>query len=274
MNLTPRSRTIELISLNTSRGVWNWRIVWASPRVNVASRRLCALSIDTSSAAFTWIPKLERRWFALYRRPARSNFAGTVNPSHPTTNPVTVPWGSCFIVVSNPSVDPNFSASGFLKTSRVPSIASPASTSPLWISVATSRGAGFAAGSVFSAPFGGAFSSGLSAPFAAGFAPALPSGFFGGDGAALGSSFFQNLKGIPGRRSGGRIIRFADRNPEARIETGRSTNCPSPALSRRAIGVRRTSSRRIRGGEPAGRPLERGRGHYAGPRGDQRAVGG
>src|SRR3989442_8776159 len=87
MNRTPRSLIIEFISLNTSRGLWNWRTdVW-SPRVSVDSRNPSPSSRDTSSVAFIWIPKLESRWFALYRRSARSNFAGTVNPSQDVTNP-------------------------------------------------------------------------------------------------------------------------------------------------------------------------------------------
>src|SRR2546422_1511646 len=251
MNRTPRSRTIELISLNTSRGVWNWRIVWESPKVNVASRRPCASSTETSSVAFTWMPKLERRWFALYRRCARSNFASTVKPSQEVTNAVTVACGSSFIVASNSSRDPNLSARRFLNTSRVPSIASPASTSPLWISSATSTGLRFAIAAVsgaFAPPFEGAVSGA--------FSTALLSAFLGGGEAGLDSSFFQNLKGIPGRRSSGRVIRFAARESGSGRKHTKNSCVLDPALAHGAQGIHRDASRRVRAGKGSRRALD------------------
>src|SRR3989449_7959733 len=238
MNRTPRSRTIELISLNTSRGVWNWRIVWESPKVNVASRRPCASSTETSSVAFTWMPKLERRWFALFRRCARSNFASTVNPSQEVTNAVTVACGSSFIVVSNSSRDPYLSARRFLNTSRVPSIARPASTSPLWISSATSTGLRFGA-SAFSGAFGPPFEGTASGAFST----TLLSLFFGGAGAGFGfdCSVFQNLKGIPARRSGGRVIRFAARESASGRKCPRTARVPNSAVTVGAQGIPRVT---------------------------------
>src|SRR5437867_3373616 len=187
INWTPRSRIIALIWLNTVRGVWNSTTEDSSPRVRVASRSPAPWSTDTSSPALTWIPKLERRWFALYRRSLSENFAGTVNPSHDVTNPVTVACGSSFISRSKSVREPNFSVTRFLKTSRVPSIVRPPSTSPLWISIAMSSDVRRAGGA------GAGFSTALAGGFAAGGPPRLA----GGGGAGFFSPLFQNLKGIP-----------------------------------------------------------------------------
>src|SRR2546426_3081606 len=194
MNRSPRSRIIVLSSLNTSRGLWKWSTTFWSPRENVASRRPWASSTEISSLAETCIPKLESRWFAWYSRSARSNFSGTVKPSHETTNPVTINWGFSFIFRSNSSRDPNFAATRFLKTSRVASTARPNSTRPLWTSAAMSSGDRFGAGGAgLAAGLTGGFTGVGAGAGAAGFGVGLTSGGFGGGGSSFFSSFFQNL---------------------------------------------------------------------------------
>src|SRR2546427_805124 len=157
MNRTPRSRTIELISLNTSRGVWNWRIVWESPKVNVASRRPCA------------------------------------------------------------------------------------SSTGLRFAIAAVSGA-------FAPPFEGAVSGA--------FSTALLSAFLGGGEAGLDSSFFQNLKGIPGRRSSGRVIRFAARESGSGRKHTKNSCVLDPALAHGAQGIHRDASRRVRAGKGSRRALD------------------
>src|SRR2546425_901155 len=83
----------------------------------------------------------------------------------------------------------------------------------------------------FAGAGGGAFAGGFAGAFAGAFSGGRTSVFFGGAGAGFLSSFFQNLKGIPPRRSGGRVIRFAAQKADAEEKPESITRAPGGATS-------------------------------------------